>query len=277
MRTLIVPVSWNSAFKNSASERFRCDWLLPHLPAEKYDGSQDPNDFDVVIYQKGFRPDMLAKQHGLLTVFDATDPFWLVSTQSEIGFLFDSVDLITVSTRGLADSLEKICPIPVYVIPDGHNLQYYSVAKVHSDRRPTFVWYGYSQNWEQVEDLLGAISGYNLIVISDKPVGMGRWIKWDVDTVNAEIIQGDIVLCPPDPLGFKSNNKKITAWALGMPVAETPQDVFKFLKYAERELDQTKHTWDVIERRVQASAEKLRNTLVRALELTVVGRQLNGA
>jgi len=278
MKILIVPVSWNSTFKDSASERFRCDWLLPHLPADKYDGSQEPNDYDVIIYQKGFRPDMLEERHGLLTVFDSTDPFWLVSNQDELKFLYEHVDLITVPTPGLAGSCEKTCPLPVYVVPDGHDLKYYEVTKIHKKRRPVFVWFGYSLNWDQSTDLIDAISDYKLITISDSPVGWRKdqWIKWDINTVNENIVKGDIVLCPRDPNGFKSDNKKITSWALGMPIVEVPEDIPKFLEWEAREHDQTLHTWDIIQHRAQASADKMRGILARSLELSVVGRQLNG-
>ena len=61
-----------------------------------------------------------------------------------------------------------------------------------------------------------------------------------------------------------------------MPIVEVPEDIPKFLEWEAREHDQTLHTWDIIQHRAQASADKMRGILARSLELSVVGRQLNG-
>ena len=60
----------------------------------------------------------------------------------------------------------------------------------------------------------------------------------------------------PDPEGdekarFKSNNKTLQCWALGMPVAKTADDLDRFVDPAERNkeakvrLKEIKERWDV--------------------------------
>jgi len=58
--------------------------------------------------------------------------------------------------------------------------------------------------------------------------------QWSFDDV---ILEHDIVLLPPDirPRGkYKSTNKTLTAWTLGMPVARNKADLERFLNEDER-------------------------------------------
>ena len=65
-----------------------------------------------------------------------------------------------------------------------------------------------------------------------------RFTKWQLETVNREIIKSDFVVMPgsTDPNSrFKSNNKTVNAWLLGMPVATSIEEFERFLDPIERQ------------------------------------------
>lgn len=255
-KIVIIPVSYcYPDYQNSASERFRCDWLLSPLKADKYNGTQDLSKYNVIIYQKAHNQgiiEMSRKNRNKIQIFDSTDPEWLFPERKYLKEIISNMDFITTSTEALAKGFRQFGK-PVYVIPDRHKLDFYEIKKVHIDRKPILVWFGYSENFERIKPLLPIIKEYDfeLIVISNELVGYGKFVKWNLDTFNKEVIKGDIVLNLLDQDGFKSNNKTTTAWAMGLPVIEKVSDLFKFLDYKEREkesikrLKEVKEKWDI--------------------------------
>lgn len=240
MKICIIPISWcYSFYQNSASERFRCDWLLEPLNAKKYNGSQNLDNYDAIIYQKAHSRkavELSKKYKHKIQIFDSVDPEWLFPEGRHLKELIVNMDFIITSTEKLAEGFRQFNK-PVYTIPDRHNLKYYQVEKNHEDKKSVLVWFGYSENFERIKPLLPIIKAYNLelITICDKPVyDNAKFVKWDYKTVNEEIIKGDIVLNLPDQEGYKSNNKTVSAWLLKMPVVEKISDLFKFLDYKER-------------------------------------------
>jgi len=78
---------------------------------------------------------------------------------------------------------------------------------------------------------------------------------WNALTVNADIIKADIVLNPRLNTGkwkYKSNNKTVHAWALGMPVAHTDKELDALASKESREkeskekLELVKNEYDVL-------------------------------
>ena len=245
MKILIIPLSVDGYLKNSASERFRCDWLLPYLEADKYDGSQNLNNYEVIIYQKAYTSpwvrQLAAERKGkCLQIWDVTDPEWVYRAKLAKEMI-DSIDVITVSTTALKRSIKKVTNKPVYIIPHRHELSFYKEKKVHRNiLKPALVWFGYACNFARVIPLLPYINSkhYNLTAICEQPVHWKTYrpdfIPWGLHTVNKDIIRGDIVLNPLDDEGYVSNNKSVFSWLLGMPVAETIEDIERFKDYNER-------------------------------------------
>jgi len=240
MKIIIIPVSYCFTwFKDSASERFRCNWLLPYLPADKYDGTQNLENYDVIIYQKANCEKMVElsrRYKHKIQIFDITDPDWLFEEGKFIKEIISNVNLVTASTYNLVKELKKFGK-PTYKILDGHELSFYKEKKIHNDKKPILVWFGYADNFHRIESLIPIIQDkkLELITICEKPViDFARFVKWKLETVNREIIKGDIVLNLPDIHGFKSDNKTVTGWLLGMPVVERINDLFRFMNYDER-------------------------------------------
>lgn len=225
MKTIIIPVSYGSTFKNSASERIRCDWLLPYLPSDKYNESQKLDDYDVIIYQKGYRPGLAQHYNGKkIQILDMTDPIWYACPVKRLNAMYDYIDIFIFPTPELCENFKIFFPDKAnraFTVIDRLELSCFPKQKVHVDRKPIFVWFGYADNFLRVSPLLPYIKDYELIVICERSIGIGRWIKWEEATVNDSIMEGDIVL---NPLCYNclktSRNKTITAWALGMPVVQ---------------------------------------------------------
>lgn len=268
MKIIIIPVSFcYSFFKNSASERFRCDWLLKHLPADKYDGTQDLDEYDVIIYQKAHNLDMieLSKKHrDKIQIFDETDPEFLFERNDFIKELAKNMTFVTTSTKAVANGFKFYYDKPSFVIPDRHEFDFYEKKKEHHQSMPALVWFGYAANFKRIEPLIPIIKEYGLelITICEKPVSYGEFIKWDLITVNEEILKGDIVLNLPDEYGYKSNNKSTTGYILGLPVVEKVSDLFRFLDPIERVRAAEEGYKDVMENyNIKQSAEEIKELI----------------
>ncbi len=228
MKTLIVPASWKGT-PNLASERMRCDWMLNPLCAEKYDGSQTIAAYDLVIYQKSF-PETSKPSHQV-RILDTTDPLWRFNDPSLILHGLETIDIVTCSSVELANDFKKHFPgIRCEVIPDRHDFGFYEphARTVFETDMSRFVWFGYAETFGRAETLcLEVISkGYDLITISEKAVGLGSFVEWNAETWLDEIAVRDVAVNPLAPSLFKaSNHKHVTAWALGLPVVETEQDI----------------------------------------------------
>lgn len=129
----------------------------------------------------------------------------------------------------------------------------------------SIVWFGYQHNAHYLEKTYQFLidKGLSLTVIADKPIDVPiqfqkleiHNIKYNYDTIHEELKKPDMVLLPntSDDLkgGFKSNNKVLTAWALGMPVVQEPEDLDRFMQAearneeAKKRLEEIAEKWDV--------------------------------
>ena len=236
MRITIIPLSYQTNIINTASERIRCDWLLPYLPADKFNGSQNLNDYDVIIYQKAYKPGIAewALSVGKLNIMDLCDPIWLVNPKDKLWKMFQYMDAFIFSTEEMRVHFGLFfpsCKDKTYTVIDRLKLNEFKEMKVHEDRdSPILVWYGFSENFIRLSEMLPYIDEhkYPLVTICERPVGYGQFVKWSNDTVNKNIIKGDIVLNPLNPQYLKTSlNKTIQAWALGMPVISNKLNKFE--------------------------------------------------
>ncbi len=250
MRTLIVPVSYTGV-ANRASERIRCDWLLGPLGADKFDGSQQVQDYDLLICQKVL-PAQLPRIKDQVRIWDTTDPMWRFNDHSEILRGLQTIDVTTCSCEELVKDFHKRFPDRrCELIPDGHDFGYYrpfSKDGISESADPVFVWFGYAETFGRAKSLCQEIvnGGHRLVTISEKPVGVGEFKEWLPDTWLLDIAGCDISINPLDPKRFKSSNHKhVTSWALGLPVAETMDEArslldpgFRIKSLASKSLDQ---------------------------------------
>lgn len=224
--------------KNTGSSRIRATWLIKYWEeAEKF---QQGKLYDIIIFQKAYFKEM-AKEFNGIKILDICDPDWLDGM--EVVSFCKYVDSITVPTEALKLELENMTDKPVFIVKDRIDLETIPDPKVHIGRAKKCVWFGYSHNSDVLDPTLMKIRslGLELMVISDGNYTSGECkvenIKWDVETVNSEIQKADFVLLPKRLSGkgkYKSENKIVQSWALGMPVAESPEDMERFMNEEER-------------------------------------------
>lgn len=246
--------------KDIGSSRIRARWLCNYWDeAEVFVQGQK---YDAVIYQKAYWVDH-AKAFKGVKILDLCDPDFLHWGYRSVEMI-EEVDMITTSTESLATQYKQFTDKPVICVPDRLDLAMFPDKKVHSGDAQYVVWFGYSSNFEMLSQAVPSIvkCGYRLIVISDKhfvpPTGYGKLevenVKWTEGTAFDNILRGDIVINPQAKTNkwrFKSNNKTITSWALGLPVAEDGDALERLRSEAERQkeselrLKEVQERWDV--------------------------------
>jgi len=247
--------------RNIGSSRIRARWLVKYWDeAELFKIGQK---YDAVIYQKAYMVEH-AKVFKGVKILDLCDPDWL-HWGYRVSEMISEVDAITTSTEVLAEAIRNFTDKPVLCIPDRMDLGVHMGRKFHQGKAEWVVWFGYSTGFDMIKPTLHYLKkfGLNLIVISEKGFMLpGSYqdsielknLPWTEDTVNKDILMGDMVINPQSKAGkwkYKSNNKSLTAWALGMPVALDYEDLEKYLdpevrqKESKMRLLEIKEKWDI--------------------------------
>lgn len=245
-------ISWEKfnwrPFGSIGSSMIRARWI-----AEKWPEASEwkhGDKFDALILQKVYWMDMVQDFHGP-KILDMCDPDWMKSeaTNCKLIEISKYVDAITCSTNELTNVIKNIIKhIPVLTIPDRLNMDYFTVKKQHTEKAKAVVWFGYYHKAKEVLNYvmpslkkrglsLYVISNSEFIPDNDYGVEVSN-IAWTPNNAFMDIQSGDFVINPPSPLRdlrFKSNNKTLIAWALGMPVVETADDMDRFLDPVERQ------------------------------------------
>lgn len=252
----------NRLFNSVGSSRIRMRWLLPYWEeAEEYMIGQK---YDVMIFQKVYWGKMMDEFKGV-KILDLCDPDWL---ENKPVFEFvDKVDAVTTSTQALADFILKMRPnARVLCIPDRVYLPEATPKKTEfSDQIKKLVWFGYAQNAHYLTRVYDELirRDLELTVVSESPIEPAQGYRgkillnnvlFNYSTMYKEMIKHDAVLLP-DPIGdergkFKSNNKTLQAWSVGMPVIKVPDDIDRLMskearvKESEEKLKEIEEKWD---------------------------------
>jgi len=229
----------------TASSRIRGDWLINHWSeAERIHIGRK---YDACVFQKVYEVPF-AKVFPGVKILDVCDPDWLKIKEPFVEMI-EEVDAITCPTERLQKAIQGWTKKPVVVIPDRHDLNFFKEKKIHRGKAKEVCWYGYSHNASSLKSVRQFLIKNNLAIsiIADEPIILSerenniniheRFTKWNIETVNKEIIKSDIVILPGsrDPnTRFKSNNKTVNAWLLNMPVATSAEDLERFMDPEER-------------------------------------------
>ena len=254
----------NRPYDSIGSSRIRVRWLLPYWEeAEEYVIGKK---YDVLMFQKVYWPAMMKAFEGV-KILDLCDPDWLEG-RSVLEFV-DLADVTTTSTEALAEYIRKLRPNAfVQCVPDRVYLPEYEVVKTkHEGPLKKIGWFGYAHNAHYLYSTFDELikRGIELVTISEQPIEPSLMYKgkikltnvpFNYDTLNRELGKCDAVLLP-DPSAmdergkYKSNNKTIQTWAIGMPVIKVPEDLDRFNDPKEREAEgirarkEVEEKWDV--------------------------------
>lgn len=251
--------------KDIGSSRIRCDWLIKHWKEAGGIGDAERFTFgrkyDVVVFQKAYWVEY-AKAFKGIKILDVCDADWL-QWGYNMKQMIDECDAITCSTFTIAKFLVQLTDKPVAVIPDRIDFSTMPEPKVHEGALKTVVWYGYAENFEVLDGAFPALKkrGLKLIVVSNKayastqtktsdnPNGVEiQNFPWSPQTWIADVMRGDVILNPKHEVGrfkYKSDNKTVQAWALGIPVAHIDRDLDLF-KTAEARNEEAKKRYEAV-------------------------------
>lgn len=245
------------------SSRIRGSWLIRYWPeAEEFIIAKK---YDVIIFQKVYWSQMMDNFEGI-KILDICDPDW-VEGKPVLEYV-DKADATVVSTPALRDYMVKFRPdSKIICIPDRIDLEEHDKYKKvkHTGIAQTVAWFGYSHNIHYIYKTFEYLipKGLKLVVISDQPFNppvQYQGLKFEnipyaYPGVHKEIVKCDMLLMPEsndDLRGrFKSNNKTLTGWALGVPVVQVPADIDRFMDPIERQKEadlryaEIKDKWDV--------------------------------
>jgi hypothetical protein len=215
----------------------RAEWVCNHWPEAKvYDYSQPFAGAQLYVFQKAY---LVERTRGWIKrvagwrnrgrcrlAFDLCDPDFLdLEHERRMSRVLPLFDFATVTTEPLAEWVGRF--LPTYIIPDRVDLD--AMAEIgHKGStgetdKPRVVWAGYERNvaaLDVLRDAIGALGVELTVMALDQPLSF-------VDFWRA-VLEYDVLLNPrPDvpPFSYKSDNKTLIAWALGMPVAQTAQEL----------------------------------------------------
>lgn len=252
----------NRAVNTVGSSRIRARWLLPFWDeAEEY---QIGKHYDTLIFQKVYWAKMMDVHEGV-KILDICDPDWLENRP--VFEFIDRVDAVVVPTEPLAEFIRKMRPNKtVWVIPDRVYMpEHYPRKEVHEGRAKKVVWFGYHSSFPYLLKTFDELVKRELeiTVISDQAFSMPTGypamkvtnVPYSYPGIHKELIKHDMALLPvrdEDVRGkFKSNNKDLTCWALGLPVVKVPEDLDRFMTAEARNTEvatrqqEIKDKWDV--------------------------------
>lgn len=210
---------------------------LPELPAAS-----------AIVFQKHFNSDVAKhyRSKGAKVFIDFCDPLWWWQPDA-IRKMVEYADKLVFCTNELAADFAEWLGDDrnTHVIPDRLDLSHYTSQRKHEEQSPVrLIWYGMAVNrialfaaLANLERLVANGHKIELTLLDDMP--NSDWqitdmfpvyrIKWNLYFETEVIAAHDIALLPPYPGAWgrvKSDNKKLTAWACGLPVT-TGEDYSK--------------------------------------------------
>jgi hypothetical protein len=264
---------WGS--ENTASSRIRAQWLVNYWDrAELFTVGRR---YEAVIFQKAYWPEYAALFDGV-KILDICDPDFL-DWKSAAMRMMDHCDAVTTPTVRLKEFIGRYTDRPVHVVPDRLDLSTVDgLRKIHCGPARTAAWYGYGHNYPALDSMAGHLSPLGitrLIVIAqqDKPYRLPDGCTgievvnyaWSAETVNQHLLEADVVVNPRLSHGrwqYKSSNKTVNAWALGLPVAHSAAELAHFLSEEARR-EEGKRRYDEVRERfdVRQSVDELERVI----------------
>ena len=254
---------FDNRVKNTVgSSRIRARWLIDVWPeAEEFIIGKN---YNVMVFQKVYWEKMKKTFDGI-KILDLCDPDWLEG--KPVLEFADMCDAVTTSTEALAEYIKLLRPkMLVKCVPDRIYLpEHKPRTKPHKGKIKSAVWFGYHHNTHYLTKTFDDLLRYQikLTVISQQeykaPMAYQSLeienVPYAYPGIHTELTKHDILIMPKpieDEKGrFKSNNKILTGWALGVPVVTNSAELDAMLegearqKEADEKLQVIKDKWDV--------------------------------
>lgn len=209
---------------------------------------QHGKKYESLIFQKAYWKEMMELFEGPM-ILDICDPDW-INNGLDIKKIGSMVHAITCSSPKLTNLLAGYFPGKIVAcVPDRLDINYYPEPRpIHVGEAKTVVWFGFIHNAHETLATLAPVireHQLKLKIISNFPYTKEdeiaklkpEFYQFEHATAYPIIQTGDIVLNPKSTLAFfkyKSNNKSLISWLLGLPVAETAAELELLINADER-------------------------------------------
>lgn len=239
----------------TASARFRAYWIAECMEDarvipidEVTQGDIDASD--VVIWGKRIAP---FDQHpGQRIYWDICDPVHWFNDQELTRDFADHCEAVVTSNPGLTDDFNDWYKSnKAITIVDRLKLEHFSERRIHAPSDPVrLIWFGNSINrWALLSVMADLLRlkycgvKVTLTICDDKPEDTWQaefpieHVRWSLDTENKIISSHDIAILPDMPGRngrVKSENKRITAWANGLPVFDGKVPFYWLVQLCQR-------------------------------------------
>lgn len=230
--------------------------------------------YDAVIFQKAYWHDYAENFKGvkILDICDADFLHWAYPIKRTMV----ACNAVTCSSEKLATALVDFAELPVYYIPDCILEPEKLPHKKHSGPVKKVAWFGYSENFPMLDAAVPALAkrGLELIVVAPKPYSPGMHkirvenYPWMKDTWIGDISKADMVINPRFSGGrfmYKSDNKTVQAWSLGLPVAHDDKELDHIIALspeARQEFGDERRKWVQENRDVKKAVEMFKKALI---------------
>lgn len=247
MRYGIIPFTYFGGLgKASGSTHLRVNGLIKK--SSEFEVWRHGHTYDGMIFQKVYWTEMAECFKGP-KILDICDPDWINNGFDLVEF-GEKMDAITCSSEQLAALVVKYFPNKIVEhIPDRLCFDDFpNPRNPHYGKAKTIAWFGFIHNAQKVLPPLFPLLkklNLNFLIIADRPFEYSadikdlkyQFIPYDQFTVYNYLKTADIVLNPKSDLAsfkYKSNNKSIIAWHLGIAVAETIDELNFLMKPENR-------------------------------------------
>ncbi len=246
---------------NVPSSRLRAYYVAQELTKQNntvlLNSRNIQNDADIVVIQKRSDLSWQMKKYRSLNI-----PV-ILDISDNVRLPINLAALITAGSIHIQNKHQNSI-----FIPDVVDIKPPASLKTSHGPLSKVVWFGGPENAIQATNIAKACSKLNLefvTITNHKSKHFnGNFIstrkEWSLDTVDGDIIGGDLVVCPflldqayktnrtNEYLCSKSRNRLIKAWALGMPVAGSPLPDYidAGLKYVATTVDEWIKVLDIL-------------------------------
>ena len=257
MRALFIPCWHDGLPRDSGSAQIRAQWVCDLWEdADVWDLSGRLPGYDLYVFQKAYLIGQTRSwintvaqwrdEGRCVMAFDLCDPDFLdLEHRRRMLEVLPLFDFAVGSTRPITDWLARW--LPAYHIPDRVSLttlEEVGRRAVYTDNDPPrVVWAGYEHNLGSLDAIRDEVEGLGVeldVLALAKPLPFV--VFW------GSVLDYDVLLNPrPDkpPFSYKSDNKTLIAWGLGLPVARTVDELLNLCDHHARTAEGVKRANEV--------------------------------
>ena len=245
--TGIIPLTYSFDVDRSwGSTYLRVTQLTTNYP--EFEQYVHGKKYDNLISQYFCWEEMMERFTGP-KIWDLCDPNW-IANGLDIMKPVSFVHAITCASNELTQLVKSYFPDKIVEhVPDRLDFKTFPPPRApHQGKAQKALWFGYIYKaYDILPQLLPSIkeTGLQLHIISNQPYSKEDEVQeaiteftiYDRSKVYEQIKEADILLNPNSCRAYyryRSNNKSLIGWQLGLPVAITNEDVIRLLNPDER-------------------------------------------